>query len=67
MFEFTMGNVALIDSKILKSADQALLLKKWISNGTVRFKLLWRGTRDGFTSTAFHAKCDKYKPTITLA
>jgi len=67
MFEFTMGNVALIDSKILKTTDQSLMLKKWISNGSVRFKLLWRGTRDGFTSTAFHAKCDKFKPTITLA
>jgi len=66
MFEFTMGNVAIIDSKILKTAEQALLIKKWISNGTVRFKLLWRASRDGFTSTAFHAKCDKFKNTVTL-
>jgi len=66
MFEFTMGNVVLIDSKILKSADQALLMKKWVSDGSVRFKLLWRGTRDGFTSKAFQDKCNKFKPTITL-
>lgn len=66
MFEFNMSNVALIDSKILKGGQQSLMLKNWITNGTVKFKLLWRGTRDGFTSSAFHAKCDKFKPTITL-
>jgi len=61
-----MGNIALIDSKILKGADQALMLKKWVSTGSVKFKLLWRGSRDGFTSQVFHAKCDKYKPTMTV-
>jgi len=66
MFEFSLGNVALLDSKILKGTDQGLMLKKWISNGSVRFKLIWRGSRDGFTSQAFHAKCDKYKPTLLL-
>jgi len=64
--EFNMANLVTIDSKILKSMDQASMLKKWISNGSVKFKLLYRGSRDGYTSTAFHKKCDKAKPTITL-
>jgi len=66
IIEFNMANIVIIDSKILKSFEQATLLKKWISNGSVKFKLLYRGTRDGFTSTSFHKKCDKAKPTLTL-
>lgn len=64
--EFNMGNIILIDSKILKSGDQTRLLKKWIATGSVKFKLLFRGTRDGFTAQAFHDKCDKFKNTVTL-
>jgi hypothetical protein len=64
--EFNMSNIVMLDSKIVKSAEQSMLLKKWISNGMVRFKLLYRGTRDGFTAAAFHKKTDKVKPTITI-
>jgi len=61
-----MANLVSIDSKILKGLEQASMLKKFISNGSVKFKLLWRASKDGFTSSAFHKKCDKYKPTVTL-
>jgi len=64
--EFTLSNVVLIDSKIVKNSEHASLLKKWISNGMVRFKLLYRGSRDGFTAASFHKKCDKAKPTLTV-
>jgi len=67
IIEFSMGNFPLIDSKIIKTGQQMRLLKKWISAGSVKFKLIYRGSRDGYTSQTFHDKCDKYKNTVTLA
>jgi len=32
----------------------------------VSFKLLYRGTRDGFTADKFHTLCDNKKNTVTL-
>jgi len=65
IFEFNSTNAVNIDSKLIKG-EQASLLKKWISNGTVRFKLIYRGTRDGFSASTFHSKCDKFKPTVSI-
>jgi hypothetical protein len=31
-----------------------------------RFKLLWRGSRDGFGAAEFHARCDRHSNTLTL-
>jgi hypothetical protein len=31
-----------------------------------KFTLLWRGTRDGFGASAFHARCDGHGNTLTL-
>ena len=60
-----MSNSYLMDSKIIKG-DQVRLLKKWISNGLVKFKLLFRGSRDGFAASAFHQKVGSIKPTIVI-
>jgi hypothetical protein len=30
------------------------------------FKLLWRGTRDGFSASDFHSRCDGHPNTVTL-
>jgi len=65
IFEFNSTNAVSIDSKLIKG-EQASMLKKWISNGTVRFKLIFRGTRDGFSASTFHSKCDKSKPTVSI-
>jgi len=65
IFEFNSTNAVSIDSKLIKG-EQAGMLRKWISNGTVRFKLIYRGTRDGFSASAFHSKCDKFKPTVSI-
>jgi len=46
--EFTMGNIVSLDSKIVKQSELSMLLKKWITNGTCKFKLLYRGSKDGF-------------------
>jgi len=66
IIEFNMGNITMIESKIIKTGEQARMLKKWISSGNVKFKLIYRGSRDGYTPQAFHDKCDKYKNTVTL-
>jgi len=63
--EFNSVSTVSIDSKIIKG-EQARMLKKWITNGSAKFKLVYRGSRDGFTASAFHSKCDKIKPSVTL-
>jgi hypothetical protein len=31
-----------------------------------QFKLLWRGTRDGFRASQFHGRCDGHTNTLTV-
>jgi len=66
IYEFSLGNTGSLDSKIVKSYDDVSRIRKWITNGSARFKLLYRGTRDGFTTANFQKKCGTYKPTITI-
>ncbi|PKK76726.1 hypothetical protein RhiirC2_862418 [Rhizophagus irregularis] len=64
-----------IESKLINS-EQAALISSWIqgNNDTeisnkwkvYGFKLLIRGSRDGFTSASFHKMCDNKGPTITI-
>lgn len=45
-------------------------VEEWISASSGKrigqYKLLWRGSRDGYTATAFHRLCDGIAPTLTL-
>jgi hypothetical protein len=41
------------------------LLQLWIGK-TFTAKLCWRATRDGWSSSTFHSKCNYKKPTVTL-
>jgi len=66
IMEFSLSNTGSIDSKIIKSFTDVTKIKTWISKGPVQFKLLYRGTRDGFKSVEFQKKCGTIKPTITL-
>lgn len=62
-----IGGIATIDSKILKKMSEISLLRKWVSEkAKPTFKLLYRGTRDGFTANAFHTKCNNKGPTVTV-
>jgi len=54
------------NSKILTTPEQLSLLKKWTNKDSLNLKLLYRGTKDGFTGQAFHSKCDGKNETITL-
>jgi hypothetical protein len=66
IFEFSLGNTGTMDSKIISNYSDVNMIRKWISDGTVKFKLLYRGTRDGFSSDAFQKKVKSIKPTLTL-
>ncbi|CAF0860449.1 unnamed protein product [Didymodactylos carnosus] len=55
----------LFDSYILMS-NQQLKLDEFCGSSGRRWKLLFRGTRDGFTAKHFHRLCDRQKPTITV-
>ena len=56
------------DSVILRQSKQEkkFLEKIFEWTGFKRMELLYRGTRDGTTSQAFHEKCDHKGPTICL-
>ena len=57
-----------IDSAILnkskKTKEFINQIKIWLGNK--QFDLLYRGTRDGSSSSKFHEKCDNQGPTMTL-
>ncbi|RIB09939.1 hypothetical protein C2G38_2251067 [Gigaspora rosea] len=70
----------ILDSKII-TEQHMTLISKWINSfknldnsttfnnspqSTFQFKLLLRGSRDGFTPKMFHAYCDHKGPTITI-
>jgi len=35
-------------------------------NSNVTFKLLWKGSTDGFKAATFHSKCNNQGPTLTI-
>lgn len=45
-------------------------LWKWMSNNRsgkkIELELFYKAKRDGFSAEAFHSRCDKIKPTLTL-
>jgi hypothetical protein len=58
-----------MDSKIITKDSDICMIQKWLNitaPHTISFKLIYCGSRDGFTATAFHEKCDKTAGTITI-
>ncbi|GBC26866.2 carbohydrate-binding module family 13 protein [Rhizophagus irregularis DAOM 181602=DAOM 197198] len=62
-----------VDSKIITS-QHADLISKWIDelditdnlNTSYKFKLIFRGSRDGFDPNKFHEICDNQSRTVTV-
>ena len=55
---------------ILANVEQQDLLSTWLAPGSGKpeeFRLLFRASRDGFSSQAFHQTCDGKGPTVVLA
>ena len=42
------------------------MLNGWLSLQEGKWKLLFRGSRDGFQAETFHSKCDNKGPTVTI-
>ena len=56
------------ETKILTSEEHQQSLKGWLPTDLEgEWRLLFRASRDGFTSVNFHSKCDNKGPTITIA
>jgi hypothetical protein len=57
---------SLMNSSIVTQFEDIMRLKDWYGNRSRKWKLVYKGTRDGFTSSAFHTHCDHKGPTITI-
>jgi hypothetical protein len=66
-FYFHLDSV-FFDSDILfiEHKNYGTLIKSWIGGNFTHASLCWRATRDGWSSSTFHSKCDNKKPTVTL-
>ena len=54
------------NSTILKNRLEDLVYLNRLINNINKFVLIFRGSRNGFSATAFHKYCDKKGPTITF-
>ena len=55
------------ESTILTNVEYRKILKGWLPEVLVgEWRLLFRASRDGFTASGFHSKCDNKGPTITV-
>ncbi len=54
-----------IDSLIL-TGNEPTLLRNLTQFDTNSFKLIWRGSRDGFQAASFHQHCNSIKKTLVL-
>ena len=61
-----------IDSKIIKKNEELNLISDRIKNTEIlknkkiKYKLLYRGTRDGINASSFHQKCNSIPETISI-
>lgn len=53
------------DGELLKF-DQMRILNKWYGDKSANWKLVYKGTRDGFSAAKFHEHCDLVGETITV-
>ena len=58
------GETKLLESKYKKDIIKMFSLSQ---NKSLKFTLLYRGSRDGFVAKNFHNKCDGKGPTFTIA
>jgi len=55
------------DSEIINPKQDLNLIKSWLGRGKNHtFELIYRGSRDGFTSEDFHQNCDEMGPTLVV-
>ena len=67
------GQPITVTARLVLTGEQVLMAESWIgqpivhSHGRVRDeRILYAGSRDGFSNQAFHENCDGLSPTLTL-
>ena len=61
-----------IDSKIIKKNEELNLISdrikntELLKNKKIKYKLLYRGTRDGMNASSFHQKCNSIPQTVSI-
>ena len=63
---FPNTKVVIIPKPVNLCTNYMETLKGWLGGHFDATKLLWRGSRDGFTAKAFHKRCDKQGATLTV-
>lgn len=56
----------LSQSTLVKSAEEINLLKEWMGTSYIITEPMYRASKDGFTASSFHAKCDGKGANIVL-
>jgi hypothetical protein len=62
----TCSNTDLFKSQILTGNQPNVLIKLCEFSPNDKWKLLYRGTRDGFGAQDFHSRCDNKSPTLSI-
>ena len=59
-----------LESNILSEEHKDILVNRWLTDQLKSphstFVLLYRASRDGWSSTTFHARCDERGPTVVV-
>ena len=63
---WSLGN-SFAESIILTNVQHRRVLKAWLPEAMGgEWRLLFRASREGFTASVFHSKCDNKGPTVTI-
>ncbi len=54
-----------LDTTLL-AVEEQMTLNAWFGTSTQQWRLLYRGSRDGFDAQSFHRLCDGKRPTCTI-
>ncbi len=59
--------VHVLESEILRDEPLEFIqqVAEWLPM-TGNWRVCWRGTRDGMSSSGFHTRCDMMKPTLAI-
>ncbi|GES96385.1 carbohydrate-binding module family 13 protein [Rhizophagus clarus] len=70
IFNETRSNDTISINSTIITLEHARLISKWIDgldvDASYKFKLIFRGSRNGFTSKKFHKICDGQSQTVTI-
>ncbi|KAL6069867.1 TLDc domain-containing protein [Balamuthia mandrillaris] len=56
----------IFDECTLANEEQQQLLAEWVGSGNNKWRLAYRASRDGFSTTTFHDLCDHLTETVVL-